>query len=452
MRSYWGSKLGFILATAGSAIGLGNIWRFPYLIAQNGGGAFLLVYLLCVGLLGYCLLCAKLSFGHISGTNFVDGFTKVTNSHSSAWWGRIGGFLTLFNILFVSGVYVVVIGWTLSYLIASAKNLIGLDVISIDKNLFKDLTSSYMSQLFWGVLCVCTAVFVLVRGVKRGIEKTSLYLMPFLFVLLIFMVVWMFLLPGSEKGLQYLFSFSLDQLGFSEDGMDWHKLGHITLLALGQAIYSLSLGLGVCFIYGSYLKPGTNIRKSALCVVILDTLVAVLASMIIIPAIFAFGLESNQGPALSFITLPFVFDQMVGGKIFMFIFFLLLFIAALTSLISIYEPAIDFMVTKKNLSRTKATWLVCGANLVLSMIILASSTNYISFKILNRNLFDFADYLTGSYTLGLMVLIYCIFIGWRIFPNIIKDLQISNGFERVYFNIVLKYVLPIVLILLFIVG
>ena len=323
MRATWGSKIGFILATAGSAIGLGNIWRFPYLASQNGGGAFLLMYLLCVVFLGYFLLTAKLAFGHIARTNFMDGF-KVVGAQNSPWWGKIGGGLTLFNIFAVGAIYVIIIGWTLSYVVAAAENLVGMNKIKIDENLFESLTSSYGEQLFWILLCIVIAGLILVKGVKNGIEKVSLYLMPILFLLLMFMVGWMLFIPETKEGFVYLFTPRWEQLGFSGEQFDWRHFSHLTLLALGQAIYSLSLGLGVCFVYGSYLKTGSNIKKSALWIVLLDTCVAILASMIVIPAVFAFDLQS-QGPALSFITLPFVFDKMVGGYFFMLTFFILLF-------------------------------------------------------------------------------------------------------------------------------
>lgn len=448
MRAQWNSKIGFILATAGSAIGLGNVWRFPYLAAQNGGGAFLLIYLLCVGFLGYFLLTAKLAFGHIAQTNFIDGFQKVMDKKVSAWWGRAGGGLTLLNILLVGSVYVIVIGWTLSYVIAAVKNLIG-SGMTIDADLFKTLTSSYREQLFWILSCMAVAGFILIRGVKSGIEKVSLYMMPFLFGLLLLMVVWMFFIPGSGKGFLYLFMPHWDQLGFSEQGFQWQKLAHLTLLALGQAIYSLSLGMGVCFIYGSYLKAGTNIKKSALWVVVLDTLVAVLAAMIVLPAVFAFDLEANQGPTLTFVTLPFVFDHMFGGKIFMLAFFVLLFLGALTSLISIYEPAINLAMEKLNFSRKKATLSVLNVNLVFAMIVLASFTKKFEVQIWGKDLFDLFDYISGTYTMGMMILVYCIFMGWKMCPRLLQNLHHNSNLFKKYFSFTLKWLAPFVLIILF---
>ena len=449
MRAQWGSKIGFILATAGSAIGLGNIWRFPYLAAQNGGGAFLLIYLLCVGFLGYFLLTAKLAFGHIAQTNFIDGFQKVMDKKVSPWWGRIGGGLTLFNLFLVSSVYVIVIGWTLSYVIAAGKNLIGQDNITIDASLFKTLTSSYSEQLFWILSCMVVAGFILVKGVKSGIEKVSLYMMPLLFGLLVLMVLWMFFIPGSGKGFLYLLTPHWEQLGFSPQGFQWRQFAHLTLLAFGQAIYSLSLGMGVCFIYGSYLKAGSNIKKSALWVVVLDTLVAILASMIVFPAVFAFDLGSNQGPTLTFITLPFVFDQMIGGKIFMLAFFVLLFLGALTSLISIYEPAINLAMEKLGFSRWKATLSVLTINLGLALIVLASFTQKIHLQLLDKDLFDLFDYITGTYTMGAMILIYCIFMGWKICPRLLQNLHNNTPFFKRYFSFTLKWLAPFVLIVLF---
>ena len=445
MRATWGSKIGFILATAGSAIGLGNIWRFPYLVAQNGGGAFLLIYLLFVGLLGYFLLTAKVAFGHIARTNFMDGF-KAVDAKASAWWGRIGGGLSLFNIFAVCAIYVIVIGWTLSYVVAAGKNLVGIDKISIDENLFKSLTSSYGEQLFWILVCMAVSGAVLMKGVKGGIEKVSLYLMPILFFILIFMVGWMLFIPGTKEGFAYLLTPHAEQLGFSNAGFDWHRFAHLTLLALGQAIYSLSLGLGICFVYGSYLKNGKGIKKSVLWVVILDTVVALLAAMIVLPAVFAFDLEADQGPALSFITLPFVFDKIEGGALFMLIFFVLLFLGALTSLISMYESGINLIMEKLKLNRVKATLFVLGINVLCTLIVLASFTKTIDF---GKDLFNLFDYVTGTYTMGAMTLVYCVFMGWKICPKLLQNLHNNGPIFKAYFRFALKWLAPLVFVLLF---
>lgn len=449
MRAHWGSKLGFILATAGSAIGLGNIWRFPYLLAQNSGGAFLLMYLFCVIFLGYFLLTSKLTFGRIAQTNFINGFQKVCPKKISPLWGKSAGFLTILNIILVSSIYLIVIGWTLSYVVVAGQNLFHLADVNVNQGLFEKVTSSYFGQLFWGILCVASCCFILIKGVKGGIEKASLYLMPILFVLLILMAFWSFSLPNSSKGFAFLFTPDWTKLGFHSDGFQLKEFAHIALLALGQAIYSLSLGMGVCFIYGSYLKPDVDIKKAACWIVGLDTCVALLASCIILPAVFAFDMPANQGPGLTFITLPFVFNQVNGGAFFMFLFFILLFVAALTSLISIYEPIINLLMEKKHMKRWKATLCIAFTNILCSMIILASFTKKWQIKLLGRDLFDFVDYLSGSYTMGLLVLIYCIFMGWKIFPQIMDNLQIKNKWLNKYFLLVLRYLTPLVLVVLF---
>ncbi len=448
MRTHWGSQLGFILATAGSAIGLGNIWRFPYLLAQNSGGTFLFMYLLCVGLFGYFLLTAKLTFGRIAQTNFINGFQKASPQKISPLWGKIAGATTIFNIFMVSSIYAIVIGWTLSYVWVTLHNLTKPN-IPVDQELFQNLTASYHTQLLWAVLCIGVAAFILIKGVKGGIERAALYLMPVLFGLLFFMLCWTISLPESEKGWAFLFKIDWEKLGFTPSNFQFKEFAHMTLLALGQAIYSLSLGLGVCFIYGSYLKPDIDIKKAALWIVGLDTCVALMASGIIIPALFSFGLETNQGPGLSFITLPFIFNQVKGGAFLMFLFFILLFLAALTSLISIYEPLINLCIEKLHLRRTKATILIAVINVIASMVILTSFTGIWQLKIMQRNLFDFVDYLTGSYTMGILVLLYSVFMGWKIFPQIKEELQIKNRFLSKYFPFLLKYFAPLILLMLF---
>ena len=449
MRSHWGSKIGFILAMAGSAIGLGNIWRFPYLVAQNGGGAFLLIYLICVVFLGYFLLASKLTFGRVAQTNIVDAFQKVSPKKVSGLWGKCVGYANLFNVFLLVSVYAIVIGWTLSYVATGVRNLFEIKPLEINASLFETLASSYFEQLFWIVLSLFVTGQILIKGVRKGIEKMSLYLMPILFLLLILMVCRMAFIPNAQEGFKYLFYPNWERLGFGLGGFEWRTFAHITLLALGQAIYSLSLGVGVCFIYGSYLGNGIDIKRSALYVAGFDTLVAILASMIVVPAVFTFNLELNQGTTLSFVTLPFVFKQMFGGKIIMLAFFVLLFFGALTSIVSMYEPLINIITEKMKLNRKKATYSVLAVNLGLSFIVLASFTGVLSFKIFGRNLFDMFDYLTGTYTFGMFELVICVFMGWKIFPQISDDLNLKSNFLKAYFCFILRWLAPAIFLLLF---
>ena len=455
MRAKWGSQIGFILATAGSAIGLGNIWRFPYLAGKYGGGAFLLVYLLCVTVLGYFLLTAKMAFGRAAQTNIVDGFRVAGDQQghkTSPLWGYLGGWLAFLNAMLVASVYVIVIGWTASYVVAGCELWLGFSNQKIDAGLFQRLTASFDKQLMWSLLCILATALIIVRGVHQGIEKASLYLMPILFFLLLFMVVWMVFLPGSEKGILFFLKPDWTHLGFTADGFQIRAFGDLLLTALGQAIYSLSMGMGVIFIYGSYLPKSNNIRKDALWVLGLDTMVALLAGLIVLPAVFAFGLEPGQGPALSFVSLPLIFTQMAAGHFLMFLFFLLLFLAALTSLISIYESMVSLMIDKLHLTRFRATGLMAVLNLIFTGIVLLSFTKVCPVTIFGQDLFDAVDKLTGSFTMALMMFVCCLFMGWQIYPIIVRELGLvehKNPVFCTYLKWTLRVVVPVIMLILF---
>lgn len=456
-RMHWGSKLGFILATAGSAIGLGNIWRFPYLAGSNGGGSFLLMYFLCTIGLGYFLLLGKLAFGRAAQTNIVDGFVVVAGKNNkivSPFWGWIGGLLAMLNILLVSGVYVVVIGWTLSYVVLGIHNLFTNDTL-INAHTFSHLITSFGEQLFWGGLCIAMTVAILMKDIKKGIERLSFILMPFLFVLLIFMALWIFFLPNSEKGLFFLFVPDWEVMGFTENGFDFDVFSKLFLTAMGQAFYSLSMGMGVVFIYGSYLSDKTNLKSATKWIVGLDTFVAVVAGMIVLPAVFAFGLTPSEGPSLSFVSLPMVFSKMAGGSFLMLMFFVLLFVAALTSLMSIYEGGISLIMDKLKLSRIKATTYLALANLTITGVILASFTQKVNLKIGDKDLFVALDILTGSYTMLAFVLFTTLFMGWIVSTVVIRNIgqgsdRPQNKFYKRYMRFTLRFTAPIILIILFV--
>ena len=445
------------MATAGSAIGLGNIWRFPYLVGSNGGGCFLLMYFLCAIGLGYFLLLGKLAFGRAAQTNIVDGFAVVAQKNNktvSPLWGWIGGALAMLNVLLVSGVYVVVIGWTLAYVILGGHCLFS-GVNLIHSQTFSQLTSSFGMQLFWGILCIVITSAVLIRGVKKGIERLSFILMPFLFVLLLFMALWIFFLPGSERGLTFLFVPNWEAMGFTTNGFDVGVFADLFLTAMGQAFYSLSMGMGVVFIYGSYLSDKTDLKSATKWIVGLDTFVAIMAGMIVLPAVFAFGLTPAEGPSLSFVSLPMVFSQMSGGSVLMLMFFILLFVAALTSLMSIYEGGVSLMMDKLKISRVKAVLGLAGANIVITGIILASFTKKMNLMMGKQDLFSALDALTGKYTMLLFVLFATLFMGWVVSTDIIRNIsqgaikQQSKFFKR-YMRFTLRFIAPAILLVLFV--
>lgn len=457
-RTHWSSQLGFILATAGSAVGLGNIWRFPYLAGQNGGGTFLLLYLICVFGLGYFILTAKLTFGRTAQTNIIDGFQVVAQKNKKnihPCWGLTAGFLTVFNTFFVGGIYLIVIGWTLFYFYHSSLYLIGLSDNPMNKETFLSLTGSFSQQFFWGCICVLTTILILIRGIKKGIEKFSLYLMPILFSLLVFLVFWILNLPNAFDGLKFYLVPNFEVLGFTSDGFQFKTLADLLIKVLGQAIYSLSLGLGTVFIYGSYLSNNENIVKSAKWIVLLDTLVAFFAGLIILPAVFSFNLAPETGPTLTFITLPLVFEQIAGGSFLMFLFFSLLFIAALTSLISIYEPIVNLLIEKTKISRTTAVCLTGVGNIIGTSVILLSFTKTLPIQINGKNLFDVVDTLTGSFTIAALVFFCLLFMGWVVSTALIRNLQMGiekplSKFYKRYLRFTLRFTAPLVMIVLFI--
>ena len=455
-RTQWGTKLGFILATAGSAIGLGNIWRFPYLAGTYGGGSFLLMYLFCVFGLGYFLVLSKLAFGRAAQTNIVDGFQVVAKKEKkkvSSSWGCFGGLLAMLNVLLVSSVYVVVAGWTLSYVLLGIRNLFGFGE-TISAQTFSELTTSFYMQLFWGTLCVVITAGVLAKGVKKGIERLSLILMPALFVALIFMAIWVLFLPNAVQGLSFLFVPNWEMLGFTKAGFDFNVFSDLFLTAMGQAFYSLSMGMGVVFIYGSYSSDKTNLKNSTKWVIALDTFVAIMAGVIVLPAVFSFGLAPTEGPALSFISLPMVFTQMTGGSILMLMFFISLFVAALTSLISIYEAGVSLLMDKLSLSRIKATISLALVNFLIMVTIVASFTGKIDWTIADQNLFSALDILTGSYTMLAFVLFTTVFIGWVVPNAVMKNALVGckkepSIFFKRYMWVTLKFTAPVILIILF---
>ena len=447
MRSKWGSKLGFILATAGSAIGLGNIWRFPYLAGQYGGGVFLLTYLCCVGVLGYFMVTAKLAFGRATQTNIVDGFRISAEQNGikvSRLWGIMGGWIGVLNGILVAAVYSIVIGWTASYVIEGINLFLGFSDKVPDADLFKDLTSSLSQQLFWCIVCITLTALVIIKGVKQGIERLSLYLMPFLFMLLLFMVIWMIFLPNSGQGILFFLTPDWSKMGFTSLGFRPDLFCDLVVTALGQAIYSLSLGMGVVFIYGSYLSKSTDIKNSARWIVGLDTMVAFLSGLIVLPAVFSFGLEAGQGPGLSFISLPLIFSKMAAGRFLMLLFFVLLFLSAITSLISIYEGVVSLMMDKLSLSRVKATVLMAVMNILTAVVVLLSSTGLWDISIGGKNLFDGIDKLTGSFTMALMIFMCCLFMGWKIYPVIIAEIGKGTNGTSKSFQTYLKWVLRLI--------
>ena len=335
-RDGFSSKFGVLCAAAGSAIGLGNIWRFPYVVGENGGGAFLLIYLGFILMLGIPVMLSEFVIGRRGQRNAYGSFKKLSGSK---YWPLVGlmGIVAAFIIL---AFYSTIAGWTLEYVYLAASNAFkGKGPAEIGE-MFQSFHTSAMRPLMWQIVFMIITAWIIVAGIRRGIEKYTKILMPFLFLLLLIIVVRSLTLPGSLKGLEFLFN------------PDFSKITTKSLLeALGQAFFSLSIGMGTLITYGSYVKKNNKLTNISIEVSFTDTLIAVLAGVAIFPAVFAFGMDPADGPGLIFNVLPNIFQQMPGGYFFGLMFCMLLAIAALTSSISILEVVVAFMVEELKLNR-----------------------------------------------------------------------------------------------------
>lgn len=441
-RGNFGSKLGLILATAGGAVGLGNVWRFPYMAGENGGAAFILVYFGCVLLLGLPCMISEFIIGRRGAANTARAYTKMADGRP---WKYIG-FLSVLTGYLITCYYAVVSGWCLEYIYASITHRISGDSQAIAQY-FTDFSEDPIRPVFWTVVILLITHFVIIRGVKGGIEKASKIMMPTLFILLIIIVIASCMLPNAWKGVEFLFK------------PDFSKCnGDVFLGALGQSFYSLSIGMGCACTYASYFNKDTNLSKSALQIGVIDTVVAVLAGLMIFPAAFSVGTSPDSGPSLIFITLPNVFIQAFAsfptvGWIISIIFYILLTLAGLTSLISLHEVSTAFVYEEMNISRKKGailitvTCAIIGAFCSLSL----GATDALTFG--GRNLFGWFDFITGQIFLPIAGFLTCIFLGWFIPKQILHSEFTNEGTLRgrifkIYLFLI-RFVCPIFILLVF---
>lgn len=431
-----GGKLSAVLVAAGSSVGLGNIWRFPYIAGDNGGGAFLVIYIACVLLLGLPLMLAEFSVGRAAHRNAVGAYRALNPK-----WSLLGynGVLAAFLIL---GFYFVVSGWTAEYMIHSITGEFAHYTSAAEyQGAFERFITHPWRPLLYTVLFALATHAIIALGVQKGIERSAKLLMPLLFFVLIALSIHSLLMPGGGEGLRFLFR------------PDFSKVTPSTILvALGQAFFSLSIGLGTMVTYASYFKPDTNLRHTALNVTILDTLVAVLAGVVIFPAVFSVGIEPSSGPSLVFITLPSVFNGMPLSMVWSSVFFLLLVVAALTSTISLHEVVTAYLHEEWHLSR-RAAWATTAGTAALAALASLSVGVLNGWKIFGLNLFDALDYLTANIMLPIGGLLTCIFVGWVLDRQTLRD-QITNHGTlpfRIYrvLIVLLRYFCPTILLLVF---
>ncbi len=437
-RATFGSKLGVIMATVGCAVGLGNIWRFPYMLGENGGAAFLAVYILCIILLGLPVMLTEFFIGRHSKRNAAGAFKLMAPGTK---WSFIGynGVLASFLIL---GFYSVVSGWTLEYMFQAVTGSLSNKSPEAFTQDFALFSSGIFRPIFWTIAFIGMTHFIIVSGVKDGIEKTSKIMMPLLFIILFALCIRSVTLPNAEKGLDFLFK------------PDFSKLtSAVVLSAMGQAFFSLSIGMGCLITYSSYFDNKTNMQNTALQVTILDTLVAVLAGVMIFPAVFSFGIAPTAGPELVFITLPNVFQQLPLGGLWSLVFFVLLALAALTSTISLHEVATAYIHEEYHISRAKAALFVSGGVLFLGIISSLSIGVWKEYTIFGLTFFDLLDYLTAKIMLSFGGMLICIYVGTRVDKKILKDELTNKGTVPFYFfntyAFFMKYIAPIAIGLIF---
>ena len=442
-RVSFGSKLGAILAAAGSAVGLGNIWRFPYETGNHGGAAFILIYLACVFVLGMPIMIAEFTVGRRSKASTGKAFGVLAPGTQWKWIG----FLGVLAGLLILGYYSVVAGWTLEYIVTSLSNGFAGKGPEDFVASFQSFSQDPIRPIVWLLAFLFLTHFVIVKGVKDGIEKYSKILMPVLFILIVVLAGCSLSLPNAGKGLEFLLK------------PDFSKVdAGVFLGAMGQAFFSLSLGMGCLSTYASYFGSDTRLGKTALSVGVIDTMVAILAGLIIFPAAFSVGIQPDAGPSLIFITLPNVFQQAFGGvpflaAIFSLMFYVLLALAALTSTISLHEVVTAYLNERFNLNRSCAALLVtsfCAVTGVLSSL----SLGVWDAKFFSLSFFDLLDFVTAKLMLPLSGFLVCLFVGWYLKRSLSYEELTNYGMQKVpYFTVymfILRFLAPVAISLIFV--
>ena len=437
-RGRWGSKVAFIFAAAGSAIGLGNIWRFPMAVGQNGGAVFVLVYLIAIVFIGFTVMLAELTIGRHGQKNPVGAIEFI--KPRSPW--KVIGYLGILTGVGILSYYAVVAGWAVGYLVKMASGSFRGEVTSqLTERMFTEFSSDPWQVLLYFIIIIFITTFIISKGVKGGIERWTKILMPLLFILIVFLAIRALTLPGAEKGISFYLK------------PDFSKLsGTVILFALGQAFFSLSLGMGTMITYGSYIPKSDNLVSSAGWVCFSDTLIALLAGIIIFPTLFAIpGIEPTAGESLVFMVFPLIFSKIPGGLIFGSLFFLLLSVAAITSTISLLEVPVAYFVDERNWSRKKAAWLI-GLLCFLIGIPSALSTGGMQF-FTKINFIGNMNFIFGNISLAVGALLISVFLGfvWKV-KNAVQEIYSGNPKFKLQpiWAFSVKFLTPIAIIIILI--
>ncbi len=438
-HAQWSSRIGFILAAVGSAVGLGNIWKFPYMIGQSGGSAFVFTYLICIALIGFPILVAEWMIGRRGQSNPILSMSRVAEQNNrSQLWSIVGlsGVLGAFLIL---AFYSVIGGWSINYIVKVGSGAFaGQDAAAVE-NIFAGLLGNSKELFIWHSVFMGLTVIIVALGVAGGLERASKILMPLLGICLLIMVGYGVFSGGFAAAIDYLFTPKFELID-----------SKVILAALGHAFFTLSLGMGIMMSYGSYLGGEINLLRTATVVVIMDTVIAILAGLAIFPIVFANQLDPSSGPGLIFVTLPIAFGHMTSGLLLGLVFFALLTFAALTSAMSLLEPVVELLEEKTPLGRSLSTLAAGSVIWALGIAVLLSFNEWSTVMILGNNIFDFLDKLTSKFMLPLTGLGAIIFVGWFVHGNIIRqELHLSTAGEIIW-QIIARIIAPIGVAIIFV--
>lgn len=435
----WSSRWAFILAATGSAVGLGNIWRFPYITGQYGGGAFVLLYIMCVLLIAMPIMVSEIMLGRRGRQSPINTMYSLAEEEGLSTGWRYLGWLGVVAGFMILSFYSVIAGWTLDYIYragsGSFSGVTDTEILSI----FNGLLGNPELLIVLHTVFMSFTVIIVSMGVQSGLERAVKFLMPALFILLLIMVGYAMSTPAFDQGLSYLFK------------PDFSKLsGEGVLAAMGQAFFSLSLGMGAIMVYGSYLSSRASIVRTSISIVIMDTSVAILAGMAIFPLVFAYGLEPESGPGLIFVTLPIAFGQMPYGQFFGTAFFVLLMFAAWTSSISLLEPAVAWLVENRDMNRVRAAALAGLMAWMLGIGSVFSFNIWQDAKLFDKTYFDIMDYLTSNVMLPLGGLLIAIFSAW-LMPrrSSVDELKLGDGLAYKSWRLLARYLAPVGVLIIF---
>ena len=437
-RVGFATRMGAIAAAVGSAVGLGNIWRFPYEAGVNGGGAFILVYIICILVMGIPVILSEFIIGRSTHSNMKAALKKLSPGKKY----YLFTYVCILGSFIVIGFYSVVCGWIIEYLYQAALGNLSGHTPQEYSDMFSALLASPWRCVGWTILFLVLNFLVMSRGIEKGIERVASIMMPLLFLILVIFCVNSLLLPGASKGLEFLFY------------PDFSQLTVVGVLdAFGQAFLSLSIGISCLVTYSSYFKDDTSLVKDATTVAVLDTLVAILSGVVIFPAVFSFGVEPTAGPRLIFEVLPGIFQQMTGGYIWALLFFLLVFFASLTSTISLSEIPITFMIEEHKMSRPRAIVWTALFTVLLATLAALSFNVLDDIKMWGKNIFDMMDYAASNIFMLIGGIFTALYVGWIMDRKVIHE-QLTNGGllkgkSEPYLLFCLRYIAPVAIIFIF---